>query len=247
MAEDKRQGSVAFEEVPLTRSEYISAMVHLYRGEMQRALTWRQRLDASTNWAVITAGAMLTFLFSQENHHHVVAVLGMMLVFFMLCYEARRFRYFDVWRSRVRELEENFYVPLLRRDLTSPVENWAFLVAEDLMTPRFKISFLVALRARLLRNYIPIFLVLFGAWLAKITLHPSSEVLRQRYKEGEVVPIIEALKHTGVGFVPALLVDAFVAALLLFLTLVGVFARPRRTMEHKWWSHRSDESVDELS
>ena len=231
----------SFEEYGLTRPEYISAMVHLYRGEMHRALTWRQRLDTTTNWAVLLTGAMLSFLFSKEEHHHVVALLGVTLVFCMLCYEARRFRYFGVWRSRVRKLEENFYVPLLRRELTSPVQNWGFIVAEDLLTPRFKMSFLAAVRARLIRNYIPLFAVLYGAWLLKLSLHG------ERTEGGGAPTFGEMLGHTGVGPVPAWLIDTVALGFALFLIGVALFARPRWEADSPWWSTRSDESGDEVS
>ncbi|CAN5330834.1 hypothetical protein BH18GEM1_BH18GEM1_19450 [soil metagenome] len=42
---------VSFEDYPLTRIEYITAMVHFYRGELARADAWRARLDPTTNWA----------------------------------------------------------------------------------------------------------------------------------------------------------------------------------------------------
>ena len=44
-----------FEDYPLTRQEYISVMVHFYRGEVHRSTTWRQRLDAtrSTRWLTL--------------------------------------------------------------------------------------------------------------------------------------------------------------------------------------------------
>ena len=32
----------------------IGALAHLYRGEMYRSKIWRTRLDATTNWAVVT-------------------------------------------------------------------------------------------------------------------------------------------------------------------------------------------------
>ena len=51
MEEEGRGASPAFEDYPLTRQEYISAMVHFYRGEMYRSQIWRQRLDTTTNWA----------------------------------------------------------------------------------------------------------------------------------------------------------------------------------------------------
>jgi uncharacterized membrane protein len=251
MQEMGAKGLPDFEHEPLTRPEYIAAMVHLYRGEMHRALTWRTRLDTTTNWAIVTSGVMLSLVFSDQSPElHVVGILAILIVFFMLCYEARRFRYFDIWRSRVRKLEENFYVPLLRRDMTSPVENWGFLVAEDLLTPRFKIGYFVAMRARLIRNYIPVFIVLFGAWTAKLMIH-ARVVPDPTRSEGTKVlsaeTFEEAFAHSGVGPIPSWLVIAFVGGLGLYLLAVGLLCRPPRTAETIWWSSRSDESVDEIS
>src|SRR5262245_23146106 len=48
----------------MSPSEFNTAMIHFYRGEVQRSNTWRNRLDTTTNWAVITAGATLSFVFS---------------------------------------------------------------------------------------------------------------------------------------------------------------------------------------
>lgn len=245
MSEEVRNGS-DFEQAPLTRPEYIAAMVHLYRGEMHRALTWRQRLDTSTNWAIVTTGALLSFLFADSSHEtHIVAVLAILLSFFMLCYEARRFRYFDVWRSRVRKLEENFYAPLLRRDLTSPIENWGFLVAEDLTTPRFKISYITALRARLIRNYIPIFGVLYGAWVVKLVLHPNAAVAKDA--AGHAASILDVFSHLNVGPIPSALTLAVPTGLFLFLVYVGIFGKAQRSKGAEWWSMDSEDSVDEVS
>jgi uncharacterized membrane protein len=256
MADPQRTEATDFEASPLSRAEYISAMVHLYRGEMHRALTWRQRLDTTTNWGVFTSGALLSFLYTDKNHEsHVVGIMGMYLVFFMLCFEARRFRFFDVWRTRVRKLEENFYAPLLRRDLSSPVENWGFVVAEDLLTPRFKIGYLCAMRARLIRNYIPLFLVLFCAWVGKLILHPP-EILRvtpagSAWSPGEpfrsAESIGEAFLSAGMGPIPWWIILSLPIGLAIFLLGVGVLGRPRRSEEYTWWSHRSEESVDEVS
>ena len=107
-------------------------MSHFYRGEIGRADSWRARLDTTTNWAVVTAGGMLSIAFAGPDHSHVTLLLAILLVTVFLCFEARRFRYFDVWRSRVRMLEENFFIPIIRRNLVSPRENWREFVAEDL-------------------------------------------------------------------------------------------------------------------
>src|SRR5437588_10372767 len=39
-----------------TPQEFNTAMAHFYRGEITRANTWRNRLDTTTNWAVLTTG-----------------------------------------------------------------------------------------------------------------------------------------------------------------------------------------------
>ena len=162
-----------FEDYPLTRGEYIAAMVHFYRGERSRADSWRARLDPTTNWAVVTTGGMLSFAFSHPDSSHVSLLLANLLVAVFLGIEARRFRYFDVWRERVRMLEENFYIPIIRRNLVSPRQSWRERVANDLDRPTFKLTFLQAVAIRLRFNYIWIFLVILLTWLAKIHLHPT--------------------------------------------------------------------------
>ncbi len=185
---DEAPRPVDYESTPLTRQEYISAIVHLYRGELDRATTWRLRLDATTNWAVITTAGILSFSFSGEQHSHLGPLVGVALVCVFWMIEARRYRYADIWYARVRKIEENFYGPILRRDPVSPRREWGDLVAEDLFRPSFKVSHAYALRKRLLRNYWAIFLVLLGAWGAKLMAHPTPalgwEDLRARLEVG---------------------------------------------------------------
>jgi uncharacterized membrane protein len=172
MTEPERR-SVDYESTPLTRQEYISAIVHLYRGELDRATTWRLRLDATTNWAVITTAGILSFTFGGEQHSHLGPLVGVALVSVFWMIEARRYRYADIWYARVRRIEENFYGPILRRDPVSPRREWGQAVADDLFRPRFRVSRAYALRKRLLRNYWAIFLVLLAAWVTKLIAHPT--------------------------------------------------------------------------
>ena len=37
-------------------SKEVGALAHLYRAEVYRSTVWRQRLDQTTNWAVISTG-----------------------------------------------------------------------------------------------------------------------------------------------------------------------------------------------
>lgn len=218
--ETERRG---FEEYPLTRPEYISAMVHLYRGELNRANTWRIRLDTSTNWAILAVIGILTFAFGNAEHSHASILVGMLLVFHFLTLEARRYRLFDVWRHRLRMIEENFYGPMLTRDLQSPEANWGKLVAADLLNPCFKITYLQAFRNRFLRNYATIFAVLLAAWVVKVVLHQQ-------------VPGAAGLERCGIGPVPGWVTVVLVATIYLFLTAVTLFVPSVTAPETAFWS-----------
>jgi hypothetical protein len=78
----------------------ITALSHLYRGELYRSTVWRTHLDATTNWAVLTTGIALSLTFSSESASPLPLVLVGLLVATFLCIEARRYRFFDFWRMR---------------------------------------------------------------------------------------------------------------------------------------------------
>ena len=162
-----------FEDFPLTRQEYISVMVHFYRGEVHRSTSWRQRLDATTNWAVLTMAGMLSFAFASPDHPHIVLLLSNLVILAYLFIEARRYRYFEVYRARVRMLEENFLIPVITRQLESPMVTWREMVAMDLDLPKYKTTMLEAVGFRLRRNYAPIFLIVLGGWMVKLMIHPK--------------------------------------------------------------------------
>ena len=60
----------------LKTSEFVTAMVHFFRAEIQRANVWRQRLDTTTNWAVVATGATLSIAFGQATVDHSVILLN---------------------------------------------------------------------------------------------------------------------------------------------------------------------------
>jgi len=103
--DDLRRNPTDYESTPLSRQEYISAIVHLYRGELARATAWRIRLDTTTNWAVLTTAGLLAFAFRSGDNPHWPLLFGTALITLLLGYEARRYQLFDVWRSRVRKIE----------------------------------------------------------------------------------------------------------------------------------------------
>jgi uncharacterized membrane protein len=223
-----------YESTPITRAEYIAAVVHMYRGELYRANSWRMRLDTTTNWAILTTAGLLTFSFGPGTHTHWVMLLGMPLIMVFHAIEARRYRFADVWRGRVRMIEENFYGPILRRDPVSPERNWGKLVAEDLLRPRLKMSRLEALRNRFTRNYWAIYAALVGFWIAQIYIRPapahSFDELRERLTTG-MLP----------WWIPLAWISTF---LLSLLTLVILTPKPPSS-EAEYWSLTQDDDHDE--
>jgi uncharacterized membrane protein len=159
---------------PLTPGEFNTALVHLYRGEVSRANTWRTRLDGTTNWAVLTTGATLSFAFSSRDNTHVMILLNSLLIGFFLFIEARRYRYYDLWRARVRLMETEFFCGLLvpQRDAEDG-DNWRELLARDMLQPHFNMQLWEAMGRRLRRNYSWIFAVLAVSWMIKVAIHPT--------------------------------------------------------------------------
>jgi uncharacterized membrane protein len=156
----------------MSPGEFNTAMIHFYRGEIQRSNTWRNRLDTTTYWAVLTAGATLSFAFSSASNPHFVIPINSVLVTIFLLMEARRYRYYEIWSSRVRVLETGYFAQLLAPDSVAPDEAWAKHLASDLITPHFTISELEAVGRRLRRNYLWIFALLALSWNLKVYLHP---------------------------------------------------------------------------
>lgn len=155
----------------LKNSEFVTAMVHFYRGEISRANVWRHRLDATTNWAVVTTGATLTFAFNQAVGSHAVIILNTLLVTLFLYIESRRYRYYELWSYRIRHIETDFFAAMLVSPF-SPTPGWAESLAESLLHPKFSVSLLEAFGRRFRRNYVFIYIILALTWLAHVGLFP---------------------------------------------------------------------------
>lgn len=160
----------SFRGYHLRSSEFTTAMVHYFRAEVQRANIWRQRLDTTTNWAVVSIGATLTLAFSQSGHHGVM-MLNTLLITLFLFIEARRYKYYELWSSRVRLMETDFFAAMLVPPF-GPAPDWAENLAESLLQPHYPISSLEALGRRYRRNYFFMFSLIFAAWILRLWLTP---------------------------------------------------------------------------
>lgn len=151
----------------------IGALAHLYRGEVYRSTVWRTRLDTTTNWSVVTLGVALSITFSSPEASPLPLMLVGILILLFLALEARRYRYFNVWRARARWMEKHFFVPMLESGDLHTEEDWQGTLARDYRTPQYHVSYLVALARRVRSNYLWILLIQTIAYLGKLTVHPA--------------------------------------------------------------------------
>ncbi|MFP3853466.1 MAG: DUF2270 domain-containing protein [Anaerolineales bacterium] len=194
----------------LRPSDFSSAMVHLFRGEIQRSNVWRTRLDSTTNWAIITTTAAVSFAFSEPQGNHIVLILSAMLISILLFIEARRYRYYELWSSRVRLMETDFFATMLVPPF-HPSSDWAEALAENLLQPHFTVSIREALGRRLRRNYIYILAVLVFSWLIKLWLHPV-----------QAESLLAVVKRAAIGTIPGELVSFGFLGYFTLLLIFGV-------------------------
>ncbi|GAA0247792.1 DUF2270 domain-containing protein [Haladaptatus pallidirubidus] len=150
-----------------------SALAHLYRGEIHRMKFWRERLDRTSNWAITLMAAILTWAFSSRSNPHYIVLLPIVTVSIFLFIEARRYRAYDIWRSRVRMLQQNVFALGLDDSAGVVDEGWRQKLSEDYRLPKVKVSLEEALAHRLRRVYVPLFLVLLAAWVFHLTAYTS--------------------------------------------------------------------------
>ena len=204
-AEARRSGSPA---LPATPMETINTMVHYYRGELARMAGWRDRIDRTSNWAITVVAALLSVSLSTPTSHHGVLLFAMLLVTLMLLIEARRYRFFDVYRARVRQLERFYFAEILcpRGQLAL---DWAEPIAKSLRKPEFLITYSDAARRRLRRNYCWMYLILLLAWALKI----SSSTMQTQAGSGKDIALAfeHVVANAALGPVPGAVVLVCVA------------------------------------
>ncbi|WP_306060117.1 DUF2270 domain-containing protein [Natronococcus wangiae] len=146
-----------------------SSMAHLYRGEVHRMKYWRERLDRTSNWAVLVMSGVLTWGFSGPDRPHYILLLGMAALSAFLLMEAQRYRGYDLWRGRVRTLQKNVFAYGLDPSTGLPDPAWRKKLSRDYRTPVIKISREEAIAHRLRRIYLLLFTVMFAAWVIHVT------------------------------------------------------------------------------
>src|SRR5215472_14052977 len=202
----------------------IGAIAHLYRAEIYRSTVWRTRLDSTTNWAVVTTGIALSATFSSAQASPLPMGLVGLIVSMFLLLEARRYRYFNIWRARARLLETDFYTPMLRGELVDVQSGWSRLLAKDLCEPRYHVSLARAAGRRLRRTYAYIFVIQATAYYGKLAIHPTP-----------LTALSDLWARAAIGPIPGKFV---VAAGIVFHAGWMVFAYVTRRLDIESWRTR---------
>ena len=201
--------------LPTNSVEATNVMIHYYRAEMTRMNAWRSRLDLTSNWAITVVAALLSVSLSNASAHHGLTIFAMVIILLMLFVEARRYRFYDVYRMRIRQFERHYFGRFFAADQQSGSEPWLEMLAQDLRHPKFRITLTLALRRRLSRNYVWMFLILLCAWIVKI----ASPDLQAGAHLDPSRPLVAIVGHAAIGPVPGWFVIAGIAAFYLGLAI----------------------------
>ncbi|SEU26717.1 DUF2270 domain-containing protein [Stigmatella erecta] len=212
-----------------------TAMVHLYRGELGRSDNWRTRLDTTTNWALTTTAAVISFGFANTSSPHVTFLVGIWMVISFLLIEARRYRYYDLWNRRVRLLEDGYWAPMLRHEPVDP--DSLRELAQELARPQLQLSLISAISTRLNRAYGPILIVLLLSWFVKVYSHPQAPgTFREFVERAHVGPVPGEFIMSLIAGMSLLAIYMFVSSFFVRAPLGELRTRPRGRRAALWES-----------
>jgi uncharacterized membrane protein len=207
---------------PNTSTEFINVMAHYHRAEIARMAGWRDRIDRTTNWAITVVAAMLSVSLSTPTAHHGVLLFAMVLVLLLLVIEARRYRFFDVYRNRVRRMERNYFAQIFSPE-EGTTDEWIHKLGDDLRRPLFLTSHSQALSRRMRRNYCWLFLILLFAWIVKTTFIRMQESATEAHLVGSFA---EWVRNAAIGPLPGWAVVIGIVLLYLWI-LYAALRKPK--------------------
>lgn len=160
----------------MTNSQSDQVLIHFYRAVVPHMDVWRQRMDATTNWAAATMAGMITFVFGSLPSPHFVLLLAVAFDTVFLIMESRRYQMFDLWRRRFRTLNHYFIVPALLNDAVLQSEERTQQLrnlAQSLGGTVPALGLLPAIGYRIRRNHGYLLVVGLIAWTLKLEEYPS--------------------------------------------------------------------------
>lgn len=178
---------------------FSDASTHFYRAEVDRMITWRTRLDQTTNWTVVVMAAILTWAFSGQDHPHYVLLVGALATVAFLLIEAQRYQEYDAWRSRVRLLQEVVFAEVYAPGDEAHDDRLERL-GEDLREPSISIPYWAAVSHRLARIYFAMLTIVLAAWTARVTVfvtEPATAAAAIEDIPGVVVIAVVTVVYVG--------------------------------------------------
>ena len=192
--------------------DFTTIMTHMYRGEVQRSYNWRRRLDRTTEWAIVILSALTTWTFSVPDRRHELLLSVLIFMGTLLWIESRRYRYYNVWLSRIKTLEENFLAKTLSPKKEVSSREWMETLADDLRHPRFKIPIWIAVSHRLRRVYFWLFSLTIMLWIAKLAIHPTP-----------VASLTELIQSASIMAIPGFVVFILIGLLMVTSGILAIY------------------------
>ena len=166
-------GSDPSVEKPVFSPAVIGALAHLYRGEVYRSTVWRNRLDATTNWAVVATGIALSVTFSSASASPLpLALVGLLVAVFL-----------SSRHGATASSTSGASAPTCWSCISSgrccsaracrTDNGWNEVLYKDYFRPNLHITFMESVGRRLRHNYGFIFGIQVVAYLGKILIHPT--------------------------------------------------------------------------
>ena len=188
---------------------------------MNKMTVWRERLDVTSNWAILLSIGLTTFTLGSIDVPHYTLLLGLALIAISIVIEGRRYRHLHHSKWRLYLLELGLFSELLEPDVAAEDSSWRRHLAEDLRQPEFPLTLLTAIRARLRRNYLMLIYFVTAVWLVKLFIHPHSPA-----------SLDEFIQRLGVGgLVPPWFVLITAPAFIVTATVLGLTCRSAEVLE----------------
>lgn len=202
-----------------------TVMVHFYRATVMHADVWRRRLDATTNWAIVTSLGIVTYAFSQPDHPAISMLVAIPFLITFLYMESRRYQMYDLWRYRVRMLNRYLVAPAFcvadeEGDLDKRDAQELAAMAYSLGTSIPRISIPQAMGYRIRRNYWLLFFAVLLMWAIKVFIHPTP-----------ARSMTDLMSHAHVWLIPGWLVLLSIMAFVVCISWLALRA-PTEQMDN---------------
>lgn len=155
-------------------------LIHHYRAMVGRADTWRMRMDATTNWAIVATAAVISFALGNSAVPHYGVFISSLLTLSFLALEARRLTFYHLWQRRVLILERGLIRPALWSGCADGPPGTALGEADfrEALDPHLGSTIPImplwkAAARRLRRVYVYLLGVQLIAWIFKLVSDPT--------------------------------------------------------------------------